>query len=437
MTGNRNGSLAKFSATDRLSQGPHELRLKQEDCAVNEPRATVEIALLTGGGDKPYALGMAAALTSEGILLDFIGSDDLQVPELLNNARINFLNLRGDQCPNVSPFAKVRRILSYYIRLVCYAATARPKIFHILWTNKFVFFDRTLLLAYYRLLGKRIVLTAHNVNAGKRDSNDSWLNRFSLKCEYSLSDHIFVHTEKMKNELSAEFDISPAKVSVIPFGINNTTPNTNLSTEEAKRRLGLVNEDKAILFFGNIAPYKGLEYLVSAFGDLLQTDSSYRLIIVGKPKGDENYWSRILRAISRNGIADRVIERIEYIPDEETELYFKAADVLVLPYTHVFQSGVLFLGYSYGLPAIAADVGSLGETGLIFKAQDSLAIARALEQYFASELFRQLESGRSKIKAYANERYSWSKVATITIAIYSALLGKRPAGVMASYSAVE
>jgi len=393
-----------------------------------QPSTKCDVALLTGGGDKPYALGMAAALTSEGILLDFIGSDDLQVPELLNNARINFLNLRGDQGPNVSPFAKARRILNYYIRLVCYAATARPKIFHILWTNKFVFFDRTLLLTYYKLLGKRIALTAHNVNAGKRDSNDSWLNRFSLKCEYILSDHIFVHTEKMKDELSSEFGIPPGKVSVIPFGINNTAPNTNLSTEEAKRRLGLVNEDKAILFFGNIAPYKGLEYLVAAFGDLLQTDSSYRLIIVGKPKGDENYWSRIHRAIVQRGIADRVIERIEYIPDEETELYFKAADVLVLPYAHIFQSGVLFLGYSYGLPAIAADVGSLreeiveGETGLTFKARDSSALACAIEQYFASELFRQLERRRSQVKTYANERYSWSKVATITTRIYSSLL---------------
>ena len=58
------------------------------------------------------------------------------------------------------------------------------------------------------------------------------------------------------------------------------------------------------------------------------------------------------------GVRDRVIERIEYVPDEETELYFKAADVLVLPYTRVFQSGVIFLGYSFGLPAIAADVGN-------------------------------------------------------------------------------
>src|SRR5215468_3109305 len=91
------------------------------------------IALLTGGGDKPYALGIAEALTSVGISMDFIGSDDLNVPELLANPCLNFLNLRGDQRPGASPIAKALRVLSYYVRLVRYAATARPILFHILW----------------------------------------------------------------------------------------------------------------------------------------------------------------------------------------------------------------------------------------------------------------------------------------------------------------
>jgi type IV secretory pathway VirJ component len=46
------------------------------------------------------------------------------------------------------------------------------------------------------------------------------------------------------------------------------------------------------------------------------------------------------------------VEKIEYLPDETTELYFKAADVLILAYEHVFRSGVLFLGYSFGLPTL-------------------------------------------------------------------------------------
>ena len=53
----------------------------------------------------------------------------------------------------------------------------------------------------YRLLGKRLVFTAHNVNAAVRDGNDSFLNRWSLKVQYLLADHIFVHTEQMKRAL--------------------------------------------------------------------------------------------------------------------------------------------------------------------------------------------------------------------------------------------
>ncbi len=127
------------------------------------------------------------------------------------------------------------------------------------------------------------------------------------------------------------------------------------------------------------------------FHELLTKDRNYRLLIVGKPGKGEKYWSEFNADIAASGVGDRLIAKIEYVPDEETELYFKAADVLILPYTHVFQSGVLFLGYSFGLPAIAADVGSLKEeiiegrnwlcfqaTGLIRSGpQDSPLLSRA------------------------------------------------------------
>jgi len=394
---------------------------------LNSQLSTLQIALLTGGGDKPYALGMAAALTSVGIDVDFIGSDDLKVPELLSNRRINFLNLRGDQRPEASAVWKAIRVANYYARLIRYAAAAKPKLFHILWNNKFQLFDCALLMLYYKLLGKRVVFTAHNVNAGKRDKNDSWLNRISLKIQYRLSDHIFVHTNGMKSEMMSEFRIAESKVSVIPFGINNTVPNTDLSPAEAKHQLGINKDDKTLLFFGNIAPYKGLEYLIAAFNELLKRDCSYRLLIIGKPKGPESYWYQIQRAIASSGTADRVIAKIEYVPDEETELYFKAADVLILPYVRVFQSGVLFLGYSFGLPAIAADVGSLkeeiieGETGFVFKPRDSSDLARKIHNYFNSDLFHNLETRRAQIKEYANQRCSWHKVADVTTTLYSRL----------------
>ena len=395
----------------------------------HQPSADCSVALLTGGGDKPYALGMATALTSAGVSVEFIGSDDLSVPELLSEPRLRFLNFRGDQRSEASSLAKMVRILSYYAKLILYAATAEPKLFHLLWNNKFLFFDRTLLMLYYKLLGKRVLFTAHNVNAGKRDLNDSWLNRLTLKIQYTLSDHIFVHTDAMKTDLMTEFGISENKVTVIPFGINNTVPNTGLSSAEAKRQLGINRSDKTMLFFGNIAAYKGLEYLVAACPELFRKDENYRLLIVGKPKGREDYWRQIEQTLAREEFRNRLTRKIEYIPDEETELYFKAADVLVLPYSHVFQSGVLFLGYSFGLPAIAADVGSLkeevieGKTGFMFKPRDVSDLARKIDRYFKSDLFHNLEAHRTYIKGYANERYSWCKVARITTSVYANLLG--------------
>jgi len=89
---------------------------------------------------------------------------------------------------------------------------------------------------------------------------------------------------------------------------------------------------------------------------------------------------------------------------------------------------VLFLGYSFGLPAIVADVGTLkdeiieGQTGFVFKPQDSSHLASKIDKYFKSELFHDLEARRGEIKKFANERYSWSKVATIITAVYSNLL---------------
>lgn len=397
---------------------------------IESPQSLVEITLLTAGVDKPYVLGLTEAVTSEGVLVDCIGSDDLNLPELSNNPRVDFLNLRKNISPEPNLMRKVARVLTYYWRLISYAATCRPKIFHILWHNKFEFFDRTLLLLYYKVLGKKIVFTAHNVNMRKRDGTDTWLNRLLLKVQYQLVDHIFVHTERMKGELLRDFHIQQTKVSVIPFGINNTVPNTEMTIPDAKRMLGISPSDRTLLCYGQIAPYKGLEYLIAAFAQLLKNERNYRLIIAGKPKWNEVYWNQIKRLITNRNIRDRVIERIEHVPDDETELYFKVADVLILPYTHVFQSGVLFLGYSFGLPVIAADVGSLkeeiieGETGFIFKPRDSSDLARVISKYFSSELFRNLETQRLKIKEYANDRYSWDKVAAITTAVYSNLLPK-------------
>jgi glycosyltransferase involved in cell wall biosynthesis len=392
----------------------------------------IHVALLTGGADHPYAYGLSTALIAKVPMLDVIGNNELDCPELHGKPGVTFRNLRGDQRPDATLLRKSARVLVYYASLFRYAASAKPTIFHILWNNKFQYFDRTLLMLYYKALGKKIVLTAHNINAGIRDSNDSRFNRLTLRIQYRLADHIFVHTEQMKRELIEDLGVSGSRASVIPFGINNAVPNTLLNPTQAKRLLGIREEDRAILFFGNIAPYKGLEYLIDAYGKVLAGKNDYRLIIAGRPKNCEEYWCGIRESFRNDLQTGRVLLRADYIPNDETEVYFKAADVLVLPYKHIYQSGVLFLAQSFGLPVLAANVGSLkddvveGKTGFVFRPGDPVDMARAIERYFASELFRDLDNRRKEIRDWATERHSWDVVVQKTMAVYASLLTGSP-----------
>jgi D-inositol-3-phosphate glycosyltransferase len=389
----------------------------------------MEICLFTGGRDRPYVLGLVKALMSQGLCLHVGGGAELECSEILTHPRMKFTNLHGRARSNLNHLRRALKVLSYYAQLILYAAHAKPKIFHTLWNGKFEYFDRTLLALYFKLLGKKIVFTAHNVNAGKRDSNDSLINRLTLRIQYRLVDHIFVHTEQMKKELIQDFAVPAENVTVIPFGINNAIPQTELTTSEAKRCLGVHERERTILFFGNIGPYKGLDHLVAAFQILNTRNGEYRLVIAGKQRtGAEQYVNDICDNTAREVKRGRIIRRIEHIPDSETELYFKAADVLVLPYTSVSQSGVLFLGHSFGLPVIATDVGSLrddiveNETGLLCKPSDPSDLARTIETYFESNLFKDLSNRRQKIREHVGKRHSWNVVGEMTRNVYAGLL---------------
>lgn len=382
------------------------------------------VALLTGGQDRHYAFGLATALVAAGVPLDVIGSDAVDGPEMHSTLGLRFFNLYANR-QRVGVTLKIKRILLSYVRLIRYAWRSEPRIFHILWNNRLELLDRTLLMLYFKLLGKKIVLTAHNVNVNSRDAKDSQLNRFTLKVQYRLADHIFVHTLRMKTELLQRYHVRAAAVTIIPYGVNNAVPVTELTSIGARERLDVHKHEKIILFFGAIRPYKGLEYLVAAFQQLAAGRNDYRLIIAGERKeGSERYLSGIQAMIEHDSSRDQITRFIEYIPDVEMELYFKAADVAVLPYTDIFQSGVLFLAYSFGLPVIATDVGSFaediieGKTGLVCKPCDPEDLAIAIKNYFDSDLFKELDNRRQEIRDYAFSSHSWESVANMTCNVY-------------------
>src|SRR5206468_5693251 len=87
------------------------------------------------------------------------------------------------------------------------------------------------------------------------------------------------------------------------------------------------------------------------------------LIVAGKVKNRQAqpYWDSISRLISEQGLGDSVRTVIGHIPDEDIEVFMKAADVCVLPYVYIYQSGVLILAYRYGLPVVVTDAGSMRE----------------------------------------------------------------------------
>jgi len=398
------------------------------------PLAQLDVGLLTGGVDRPYALGLAMALISKGVCLDVIGGEAVDSPEMHTCRGLTFFDLLRTPARQEAPTGRIARILRNYARLIRYAFVAQPGVFHILWNTKIEFFDRTLMMLYYKLLGKKVALTVHNVNQARRDGRDSRLNRVTLKIQYRLADHMFVHTRKMKSELCAEFGIPEKAVTVLRHPINNAFPDTDLTPAEAKRRLGLSDTEKTILFFGRVKPYKGLEHLLVAFKQLVGGDASYRLIIAGEvQKGNENYRDKIQRSITGEIDRGQIILKIQFIPDQEMEIYLKAADVLALPYNEIFQSGVLFLGYSFGLPVIATDVGSFreeiveGQTGFLCKPCDPADLAKTIATYFASDLYRNLRTRRQEIKDYADVHHSWGAVAELTRSAYADLVGRHPA----------
>ena len=388
----------------------------------------MKVSILTGGKDPHYALGLLGGLASHEIDIEFIGNDGMQDAEVVKNNNVLYFNLRGDQRADSPLSEKITRVLRYYLKLFIYSLKTDSPIFHILWLNKFIYFDSTLLNLYYKMLGKRLVYTAHNINIRERDGDNTWLNRASLKFMYRIVDHVFVHTELMKEQLIEDFDIQQDKVTVIPFGINNVIPRTELTRVQAREKLHMGDKDKIVLFFGNVAPYKGIDHLMLAFIRLKEKYDDLKLLIVGRIKNCSEYWENIQEQINKYKLADSIIERLEYVPDEEVEVYFKSADVSILPYKHIFQSGVLFLSYSFGLPVIATDVGSLKEeivesqTGFICRPNDPDDLAAKIDRYFNSDLYKNLESNRKNIIKYTNEKHSWENVGEKTVTVYKNLL---------------
>ncbi|MGD0591893.1 MAG: glycosyltransferase [Bacteroidota bacterium] len=387
----------------------------------------MRISILNAGQQTDYLYGLVSGLVEIPTLeIEVIDSDSsVGVFEAFHH--VSLFNLRGDNISPQSIFIKMWRIGRYYIRLLCYTAFTRSDIFHIQWENSIALFDRTLLNLYYKLLGKKLVFTAHNVYREARDSTATPLRWLSLKVMYHLVDRIIVHTPKMKEELCSLFHVSPEKVIIIPHGINNRAQKKGITQEDARQKLGIVPTAHVVLFFGQIDEYKGIETLIDAAALLVQKDPSIILIVAGKPKRQSDYVLKLKKQVGKSLPEKNVILRLHFIPENDVETYFSAADCVVLPYKRIFQSGVLFLAYRFGVPIIATDVGSFAEdvvdrvTGFICKPNDAEDMAAQLRKYFNSTLFHRREETRASIIELAEKKYSWTNIGRQTYEVYTDL----------------
>jgi glycosyltransferase involved in cell wall biosynthesis len=171
-------------------------------------------------------------------------------------------------------------------------------------------------------------------------------------------DAYITHSESDKQLVSRRYAIPPGKIHVIQHGLYDQYGEL-LDMEEARKILS-INDEFVILSFGLIRKYKGIPYLIKAFEQLpSEILKKSRLLIVG-----EIWESRkeLLDQIKNSPSHNKITLIDEYVPDERINIYFSAANIVVLPYLRASQSGIAHIAMTFGKPVIVSEVGGLKES---------------------------------------------------------------------------
>jgi glycosyltransferase involved in cell wall biosynthesis len=238
----------------------------------------------------------------------------------------------------------------------------------------------------------------------------------SAKRALEQADAVISLTEYGAERLRAGTNVDPARVHVIPHGAFDYL--TRLPEERPLPPELEGPERPVILSFGVIRPYKGIDVLLEAFASIEDAE----LWIVGRPLAtDVAELQRLARAAP-----GRVRFVTRYVEDTEVPAIMRAAEIVVLPYRDVDQSGVLYTALAFGKPIVASAVGGFPETlqahgaGRLVAPGDPDALAATLR-----ELLRQPEQ-RERLAAAAlaaaKGPYSWDTVARRTLALYQELV---------------
>lgn len=261
-----------------------------------------------------------------------------------------------------------------------------------------------------RRRGKAVYFTVHNVRPHSYPPGippalyDSWNRAAWRRCNA-----LFVHSEGLRDTLSAFLGAAHPPIVVIPHGVWRAP--TALDADEGV----LHNKNGHLLFFGQLRRNKGLSVLIEAMRTLPQCS----LTIAGAPENPA--FQQELRAevdtLPKEQV--RLIDR--FLDDEEVPGLFRNADLVVLPYTSfTSQSGVLHDAIAYRRPVVASDLGAMGESvrrwriGSVVPPNDADALACAITSLLQPEAYSEAVSAARR----AGEELSWRHAARITAATY-------------------
>jgi glycosyltransferase involved in cell wall biosynthesis len=226
---------------------------------------------------------------------------------------------------------------------------------------------------------------------------------------YERVDAVVVHSEHGRRRLVERLALDPAKVEVIPHGALDYL--TELPHERPLPPELARVERPVVLFFGLDRPYKGTDVLLDAW----DPDWEAELWIVGAPVR-----RRAARRTVPRGV--RVVPR--YVAEAEIPAFFRRADLVVLPYREIDQSGVLFTALAFGRPLLLTAVGGFPEVAATGAAElvppgDPAALRAALARLIA-EPDRRAALAAAAERA-ARERYGWDGIARRHLALYERL----------------
>lgn len=244
------------------------------------------------------------------------------------------------------------------------------------------------------------LFVCHNVFPHERFPMDRFLTKRVMRCGTLF----ITHSQADVRELKTIKKDAKALAAVHPT--YNAFKIRNIGYEEARRKLGISSDEKMLLFFGFVRPYKGLMYLLKAMPMVRQKLPQARLWIVGDfGEGKEEY----LEAIRNLGIEEAVRIVEGYIPDVEVEPYFAACDLVVLPYVSATQSGIAQIAYGFDKPVVVTAVGGLpevvidGQTGYIARPGDAQDLAEKIVHFFEKNKAKEFAA---HVAAEAG-KYSW------------------------------